>query len=234
LAGSNDIAAAIRSASSKILDVGQPNRQIEEIYIWRSREDGSRYSRTLIANYTPALGERIAVENRAGAISITAASMQIITDILGPAICSAIILFLIQLLNYGLLVINYRAVAHGQKLIMVGSDFLCATFGFFVIRRIAVQQDAVIPWLGYAIGSASSNSLYLRKNTRCARAMWAHFRARESRNHTPEPSGGSNWRIRTPAFAVRFTGCLCLLLKDVGQECFLYKPYLEGEHSLSF
>jgi hypothetical protein len=29
----NDIAAAIRNASSKILDVGEPNRQIEEIYL---------------------------------------------------------------------------------------------------------------------------------------------------------------------------------------------------------
>ena len=48
----NDIAAAIRNASSKILDVGQPNRQIEEIYIWRSRADLSRYSRTLVANYS--------------------------------------------------------------------------------------------------------------------------------------------------------------------------------------
>jgi hypothetical protein len=33
----NDIAAAIRNSSSKILDVGAPNRQIDEIYIWRSR-----------------------------------------------------------------------------------------------------------------------------------------------------------------------------------------------------
>jgi len=42
----NDIAAAIRNSGiAKILDVGAPNRQIDEIYIWRSRADGSRYSR---------------------------------------------------------------------------------------------------------------------------------------------------------------------------------------------
>jgi hypothetical protein len=41
----NDIAAAIRNSSAKILDVGAPNRQIDEIYIWRSRADASRYSR---------------------------------------------------------------------------------------------------------------------------------------------------------------------------------------------
>lgn len=57
----NDIAAAIRNSSAKILDVGAPNRQIDEIYIWRSRADASRYSRYLVSNYTPALGERVAV-----------------------------------------------------------------------------------------------------------------------------------------------------------------------------
>jgi hypothetical protein len=51
----NDIAAAIRNSSAKILDVGAPNRQIDEIYIWRSRADATRYSRYLVANYTPAL-----------------------------------------------------------------------------------------------------------------------------------------------------------------------------------
>jgi hypothetical protein len=67
----NDIAAAIRNSSAKILDVGAPNRQIDEIYIWRSRADDSRYSRYLIANYAPALGERIAVEDRPGAVSVS-------------------------------------------------------------------------------------------------------------------------------------------------------------------
>ena len=57
----NDVAAAIRNSSAKILDVGSPNRQIDEIYIWRSRADASRYSRYLVSNYTPALGERLAV-----------------------------------------------------------------------------------------------------------------------------------------------------------------------------
>ena len=59
----NDIAAAIQASSSKIKDVGDPNHMIDAIYIWRSRADGSRYSRTLLANYAPALGERICVED---------------------------------------------------------------------------------------------------------------------------------------------------------------------------
>jgi len=55
----NEIADRIRNADARILDVGEPNRQIPEIFLWRSRSDGSRYSRFLVANYTLAAGERI-------------------------------------------------------------------------------------------------------------------------------------------------------------------------------
>ena len=58
----NEIADRIRNADARIVDVGQPNRQIPEIFIWRSRADGSRYSRFLLGNYTPQLGERVVVE----------------------------------------------------------------------------------------------------------------------------------------------------------------------------
>ena len=68
----NEIADRIRNADSRIADVGRPNDQIPEIFIWRSRSDGSRYSRYLVANYTPSLGERIVVESSLGsAIAIT-------------------------------------------------------------------------------------------------------------------------------------------------------------------
>jgi len=58
----NEIADRIRNADARILDVGQPNKQIPEIFIWRSRDDGTRYSRFLLGNYQPATGERIVVE----------------------------------------------------------------------------------------------------------------------------------------------------------------------------
>ena len=70
----NDIADQILNSSSLIVDVGQPNQPLGNIYVWRSRSDGSRYSRQLIADYTPALGERIVTEDIANAIAITAAS----------------------------------------------------------------------------------------------------------------------------------------------------------------
>jgi hypothetical protein len=58
----NMIADQIQSSDSRILDVGDPNQPIAEIYIWKSRPDGTRYSRFLLGNYTPAAGERIVVE----------------------------------------------------------------------------------------------------------------------------------------------------------------------------
>ena len=44
----NEIADRIRNADSRILDVGQPNKQIPEIFIWRARDDGTRYSRSKV------------------------------------------------------------------------------------------------------------------------------------------------------------------------------------------
>jgi uncharacterized phage protein gp47/JayE len=66
----NEIADQIRNAHAKILDIGDPNKQIAEIFIWRSRSDGTRFSRFLVGNYTPAVGERILVESRPGAINL--------------------------------------------------------------------------------------------------------------------------------------------------------------------
>jgi hypothetical protein len=66
----NEIADRLRNADTRILDIGQPNKQIQEIYIWRARPDGSRYSRYLLGNYTPSTGERIVVEPLATPISL--------------------------------------------------------------------------------------------------------------------------------------------------------------------
>lgn len=66
----NEIADRIRNADSRIIDVGQPNRPLDEVLIWRSRNDGTRYSRFLLSNAIPAIGERIMVEDRVNAISL--------------------------------------------------------------------------------------------------------------------------------------------------------------------
>jgi uncharacterized phage protein gp47/JayE len=59
----NELASVILNADSNILDIGQPNQPISNIYIWRDRADGTRYSRYLVADYTQQLGERMIVEN---------------------------------------------------------------------------------------------------------------------------------------------------------------------------
>lgn len=66
----NEIADQILNSDTRIIDIGEPNRPLQEIFIWRSRLDGTRYSRFLVGNYTPALGERIVVENRDNAINL--------------------------------------------------------------------------------------------------------------------------------------------------------------------
>lgn len=59
----NQVGSAILNSDSRILDIGEPNQDIESIFIWRSRADGTRYSRFLVSNYLPALGERIITES---------------------------------------------------------------------------------------------------------------------------------------------------------------------------
>lgn len=58
----NALADAIQQSDSNILDIGNPDKPISSLYIWRSRDDGTRYSRNLILNYSPQVGERILVE----------------------------------------------------------------------------------------------------------------------------------------------------------------------------
>jgi uncharacterized phage protein gp47/JayE len=58
----NQLAAKIIDADQRILDIGAPDNPIESIFIWRSRANGTRYSRFLVQDYTPALGERIVTE----------------------------------------------------------------------------------------------------------------------------------------------------------------------------
>lgn len=71
----NQVADQILSADKNILTIGQPNHPLKGIYIWRGRENGSRYSRFLVADYQPAVGERIIVESSiSNPISLTTAS----------------------------------------------------------------------------------------------------------------------------------------------------------------
>jgi len=71
----------------------------------------------------------------------------------------ALILFFIQIALYGLLCINYRAVALAHYHEAALTDFLVASMNFFIIRKIAQSNDAYHQWIGYVIGSVVGSYL---------------------------------------------------------------------------
>jgi len=68
-------------------------------------------------------------------------------------------MFLIQCLNYTLLVVNYRAVAQANYFWSALTDFTIASFSFFVIKKIAKSDDSLHLWLGYALGGLAGSIL---------------------------------------------------------------------------
>jgi uncharacterized membrane protein YfcA len=69
------------------------------------------------------------------------------------------VLFLIQLLNYSIWCVNFRAVADTHYHTAAVSDFMLASIQFFVIKRISQGQDQLHQWLGYALGSVAGSYL---------------------------------------------------------------------------
>ena len=74
-------------------------------------------------------------------------------------------LFFIQIALYGLLCINYRAVAQVQYNTAALSDFMIASFSFFVSRKIAKSEDALHQWIGYVAGSVAGSYLGIYTST---------------------------------------------------------------------
>lgn len=69
--------------------------------------------------------------------------------------------FFIQLTLYLLLVLNYRCVSTINYTGTIISDFIIASFNFFVVRKIAKSEDSLHQWSGYAIGGAIGGALGL-------------------------------------------------------------------------
>lgn len=63
-------------------------------------------------------------------------------------------MFFIQVISYGLLCINFRAIAKADYAQAIITDFLIATLNFFIIRKIAKSEETVHQWFGYALGGA--------------------------------------------------------------------------------
>ena len=71
----------------------------------------------------------------------------------------ASLLFIIQVVLYGLLCINYRSVSAAHYNLAAVSDFTIASLNFFVIRKIAKSEDSLHQWLGYVMGSVAGSYL---------------------------------------------------------------------------
>ena len=65
-------------------------------------------------------------------------------------ILDSLLMFVIQLVSYTLLVVNYRAVANYFWSAI--TDFAIASFSFFIIKKIAKSDDSLHLWFGYAMG----------------------------------------------------------------------------------
>lgn len=71
----------------------------------------------------------------------------------------ALILCVIQIISFGLLCINYRAVALAHYHESALTDFLIASLNFFIIKKIASSNDSFYQWLGYVVGSVLGSYL---------------------------------------------------------------------------
>ena len=71
----------------------------------------------------------------------------------------ALTLFFIQVALYGLLCINFRAVALAHYNESAITDFTIASMNFFIIRKIAQSNEAYHQWIGYALGSVAGSYL---------------------------------------------------------------------------
>jgi hypothetical protein len=69
----------------------------------------------------------------------------------------ATLLFAIQLVLYGIVCINYRAVALADYHEAAITDFVLASLNFFVIRKIAKSDDTLHQWIGYVMGSVAGS-----------------------------------------------------------------------------
>lgn len=65
----------------------------------------------------------------------------------------AVLFFFIQIVYYGLLTYNYRAIAGQHLAKALVSDGLIASFGFFTIQRIAHTEKSKPAWVGFVLGS---------------------------------------------------------------------------------
>ena len=70
-----------------------------------------------------------------------------------------LVLFFIQVALYGLLCINYRAVALAHYHESAITNFIIASMNFFIIQKIAQSSEVYHQWIGYVLGSVAGSYL---------------------------------------------------------------------------
>lgn len=80
-------------------------------------------------------------------------------------IYEALVLFIVEFLNYCVICINMRGIAEGNYGLTIITDFTIASLNFFVIKRIADGTDTIHQWLGFSIGAATGSvaGIYISK-----------------------------------------------------------------------
>jgi len=71
----------------------------------------------------------------------------------------ALALFFIQILLFGILCVNFRAIAMAHYHTAAISDFMVASLQFFVIKKIASSEESYLHWFGYTAGSVVGSYL---------------------------------------------------------------------------
>lgn len=64
------------------------------------------------------------------------------------------LMFFVQVIYYGIICINMRAIAQGHYSLAVFTDFIIATISYFVIKRISSADETLHHWFGFALGGA--------------------------------------------------------------------------------
>jgi len=71
----------------------------------------------------------------------------------------ALFLFVVQIVLFSILCINFRAISQASYHTAAVSDFIVATLQFFVIKKIATSDESIKHWTGYTVGSVIGSYL---------------------------------------------------------------------------
>lgn len=68
-------------------------------------------------------------------------------------------MFIIQMISYGIICINLRAVADANYLLSAFTDMVFSTLNFFIIKKVAESGNLIHKWAGYTLGSVAGTFL---------------------------------------------------------------------------